>query len=72
MTTDLKNTKSTEAELRKLLKSVKYIATEAFCFWDNDQDMKVGKILKALSGELPGYRVDIDKIIDEIKRCEES
>lgn len=44
------------------LSLIRKIAAEAFSYWDRDQDMKVGKILRALSGELPGYRADIDKI----------
>jgi hypothetical protein len=46
----------------KLLKSARDLAKEAFDAWDSDQDMKVGKILRALSGELPGYRADTDLI----------
>jgi hypothetical protein len=48
-------------ECEELL-SIRKIAAEAFDYWDSDQDMKVGKILRALAGELPGYRADIDKI----------
>jgi hypothetical protein len=52
-----------KSEEKRLLQSVKSIAAEAFGYWDDDQDMKVGKILKALSGDLPGYRADIDEIV---------
>jgi hypothetical protein len=45
-----------------LLKSVQSIAAEALRHWDNDEDMKVGKMLRALSGKLPGYRIDTDII----------
>jgi len=45
-----------------LLRSVQGIASEAFRHWDADEDMKVGKILQALSGRLPGYRIDTDLI----------
>jgi hypothetical protein len=48
--------------LQQLLKSVQSIASEALQHWDDGRDMKVGKILRALSGELPGYRVDTDLI----------
>jgi hypothetical protein len=48
--------------LLELLRSVQKIAKEAWDYWDGDEDMKVGKILKALAGRMPGYRVDIDKI----------
>ena len=37
------------------------ITTELFELWDSDQDMKVGKILRALSGST-GYRPDIDAL----------
>jgi hypothetical protein len=46
----------------ELLKSVQKIAVEALSHWDKDEDMKVGKILRALAGELPGYRPDTDLI----------
>jgi len=45
-----------------LLKSVQKIAAEAFRHWNDDEDMKVGKILRALAGDLPGYRIDTDLI----------
>jgi hypothetical protein len=40
------------------------IAQEMFDHWDSDNDMKVGKMLKALSGNLVGYRQDIDGIVE--------
>lgn len=39
------------------------IAGEALIHWDQDRDAKVGKILRALSGDMPGYRADIDKVL---------
>ena len=51
------------ASLRLVLQSVPRIASEAFNYWDADEDHKVGKILRALSGGLPGYRSDIDQIV---------
>lgn len=49
--------------LRGLLQSVLVIAGEGFDYWDADKDSKVGKLLNALSGGIPGYRHDIDKIV---------
>lgn len=43
---------------------IKRIAIEAFTAWDSDKDMRVGKILRALSGEMPGYRADIDALLE--------
>jgi hypothetical protein len=37
------------------------LADEMFEEWDRDNDMRVGKMLRALSGNLPGYRADIDQ-----------
>ena len=48
---------------RLMLRSVQRIALETFNYWDADEDHKVGKILKALSGAMPGYRDDVDQII---------
>ncbi|MFA5767833.1 MAG: hypothetical protein WC919_07995 [Candidatus Paceibacterota bacterium] len=52
--------------VEELLKLVQKIALEAFKHWDNDEDMKVGKILQALAGILPGYRVDTDLLSSTI------
>ena len=46
------------------LQSIPRIALEAFNYWDDDEDHKVGKILKALAGAMPGYRADVDQIIE--------
>lgn len=35
-------------------------ADEAFAYWDDDQDMKAGKYLKALALRSPGYLPDLD------------
>lgn len=45
---------------RTAVESLVKIAEEAFTEWDSDNDPRVGKILLALSGEVPGYRADID------------
>lgn len=49
-------------DLLEALKLVVTIASEAHDHWDNDNNVKVGKILIALSGHLPRY----DKRIDEM------
>lgn len=49
----------TQSEIQ-LLKS---IALDAYKAWDSDQDMRVGKILRALSGGMPNYRADIDSLL---------
>lgn len=41
-------------------------------YWDQDQDSKVGKFLRAMSGNLKGYRGDIDKAHQAIALCESS
>lgn len=48
--------------LREALRSVIKLANEAHREWDADNDMRVGKILIALSGSMPRYRADIDAI----------
>jgi hypothetical protein len=35
--------------------------------WDSDQDMKVGKWLRALTGFLPGYSPEIDRLLEELR-----
>lgn len=45
------------------IESLKRIALDAFKAWDSDQDMRVGKILRALAGEMPNYRADIDSLL---------
>lgn len=56
--------------LRATLRSVQDLAKEVFDYWDADNDMKVGKILKALAGKMPGYRVDTDRIVEAGKEPE--
>lgn len=48
--------------LRAALDSFVRIAHEAATEWDNGNDARVGKILIAMSGRVPGYRADIDAI----------
>jgi hypothetical protein len=51
-----------EAELLGCLTAARSVAKEAGALWDADQDMKVGKILMALGGDLQRYRPDTDAI----------
>ena len=52
------------------LKNCELLALEAFKFIDADQEMKAMKLLKALAGELPSYRPDIDQIRAAIAKAE--
>ena len=56
--------------LREMLRAAQAVANEAYDRWDADEDMKVGKILKALAGNLPNYRADIDRIVEAGKESE--
>lgn len=49
-----------------LLTRVTELAEEILESWDKDDDMRVGKTLKALSGYLPGYRADIDELLRDL------
>ena len=61
-------------QARKLfaaLHSVIALAAEAHSAWDQDNDMRVGKILRFLSDpSARGYRKDIDVIHDTLKAAE--
>lgn len=48
------------AQSRTAFDGIAALASEAYKHWDADHDMKVGKILKALSGALPGYDARAD------------
>lgn len=43
-------------ELRAACEGIVSLALDAFEYWDDDQDHKVGKILSAIAGRLKGYR----------------
>lgn len=58
------------AEATRLLRSAVSIAAEAHAEWDADNDPRVGKILIALSGGIPGYRKDTDEIRAFLSRQE--
>lgn len=55
------------AALEAALRSFAAIAAEAHKEWDADNDHRVGKILRALSGDMPKYRADIDAIHAALK-----
>ena len=60
---DYQAARQREAELVEALIGAIKIAHEARIEWDKaPSGMKAGKLLIALSGNLPGYRADIDKI----------
>lgn len=46
---------------------LKAIMWEVSCAWDADQDSRVGKMLIALSGRMPGYRADITALLEELE-----
>lgn len=64
----------TDLERRALLalRSVKAISLEAWGEWDNDNDHRVGKILKAMSGDSRKYRPDVDEIMATLQELEET
>ena len=49
------------SRLLRASERMKELTEEAFQRWDADEDMKLGKLLKAMSGHLPGYLPDIDE-----------
>ena len=53
-----------KSEMEQLFKKVIMATYE---YWDSDQDMKVGKRLRALAGLLPGYDRDIETLLDHIE-----
>jgi hypothetical protein len=50
--------------------SLKKIVDDAYEAWDSDNDVRVGKILRALAGFLPGYRQDVDRLHERILDAE--
>jgi protein involved in temperature-dependent protein secretion len=70
MATEIEKLRVEVNDLQRLLKSTRNIAKEAFGAWDSDNDMRVGKILNALSGGIPGYRSDIDEIVEATDRLQ--
>jgi hypothetical protein len=62
-------------DLLAALKSARDIAREALReheTWDEESVARVGKLLAALAGELPGYRADADAIHAAVKKATEA
>lgn len=59
-------------DLLEAMETFAKIAAEAREHWDADADSKVGKLLKAMAGDLPGYRADIDAAHKAIARMKEA
>lgn len=57
-------------DLLEALQKLAIVMREIHDHWDNDRDMKVGKCLLALSGQLPGYDRRIDEIHAAIAKAE--
>jgi hypothetical protein len=47
---------------REALQTYQRLSLEAFKLLDADQDMKTMKLLRAMAGNLPGYRADTDEL----------
>lgn len=58
-------------ELKNALASAVGIANEAREHHDRDQDMRTMKILLALSGHIPGWRADTDRIHAVLRKAVE-
>lgn len=56
-------------ELKNALAAAVGVANEAREYHDRDNDMRVMKLLLALSGHVKGYRADTDRIHDVLKRA---
>lgn len=55
------NAEKLRAERIAILTLIEY-AKETEALWDADHDMKVGKRLLAMAGDLPGYSAELDNI----------
>ncbi len=56
-------------ELLEALETMVKVADEAHQHWDADRDMKVGKYLLAMAGNLKGYRADLTKVHEVIAKA---
>lgn len=63
MAEELSDLRTENRKLRKALEEYKRFSKEAWGKLDADQDHKCLKLLMAMSGELPGYRADIDEVL---------
>jgi hypothetical protein len=61
---------STQADLLAACCALVQAARDAHEHWDADRDMKVGKLLMAMAGRLPGYRPNLDVAHAAIARAE--
>jgi len=50
-------------ELENAIETMRAYADQTWRHWDADEDMKVGKRLRAMSGGLPGYDETIDEVL---------
>lgn len=55
--------------MSNLAEQFRLLANDAFELWDNDKDMKVGKLLRAMTG-LNGYRPDVDGFRADLVRVD--
>ncbi len=62
----VKVTQERDALLAACLVLIK-AATDAEDHWQNDRDSKVGKLLCAMIGQLPGYRAELDNAAQTIE-----
>lgn len=44
----------------------KALAIRLFEMWEQDREMKLGKMLRALTGEMPGYSSEVDKFLQSL------
>jgi hypothetical protein len=55
-----------ENALENALETMRAYADATHCYWDIDEDLKVGKRLLAMAGQLPGYEPQIDAALKAI------
>lgn len=67
---ELEKLQAENQKLKQTLLLIRPIAKIAFEYWDLDNDSKVGKILKALTGSLPGYMEETDQINEVVKQVQ--
>lgn len=61
-----------KAEVLAVLKEVVEYLKETHEYWDVDEDHKVGKRLRAISGNMRGYHPVPDKLHELIKKLEQA
>lgn len=60
-----------KTEVLTVLKEVVSYIIETHIHWDNNEDHKVGKRLRALAGDMKGYHPVPDKLHELIKNLEQ-